>query len=79
MVQHHTVSSLFLGALRMSDRLSISASWRWGPWVIRSGANQAREIRGLALWRKAWYPQAPVYPVALSQGETQQPGGAYPH
>ncbi len=30
---------------------------------------QAREIRSMGLWRSAWYPKAPVYPVAL------QPGG----
>ena len=29
---------------------------------------QANEIRAMGLWRKAWYPQAPVYPVALAPG-----------
>jgi uncharacterized protein (DUF305 family) len=31
-------------------------------------AHQANEIRAIGLWRKAWYPQAPVYPVALASG-----------
>ena len=26
---------------------------------------QAREIKAMRTWRKAWYPEAPVYPVAL--------------
>ena len=30
--------------------------------------DQASEIRAMGLWRKAWYPQAPVYPVALAPG-----------
>jgi len=30
--------------------------------------DQANEIRAMGLWRKAWYPQAPVYPVALATG-----------
>ena len=29
---------------------------------------QAREIRAMGLWRKSWYPEAPVYPVALRPG-----------
>ena len=30
--------------------------------------DQADEIRAMGLWRKSWYPQAPVYPVALASG-----------
>jgi len=29
---------------------------------------QAAEIRAMGLWRKAWYPEAPAYPVALAPG-----------
>ena len=31
--------------------------------------DQAQEIKAMGQWRKAWFPDAPVYPVAL------QPGG----
>jgi uncharacterized protein (DUF305 family) len=27
--------------------------------------DQAQEIKAMGQWRKAWYPEAPVYPVAL--------------
>jgi uncharacterized protein (DUF305 family) len=30
--------------------------------------DQAREIKAMGQWRKAWYPEAPVYPVALKSG-----------
>jgi uncharacterized protein (DUF305 family) len=30
--------------------------------------DQAQEIRAMILWRRAWYPQAPVYPVVLRPG-----------
>ena len=29
---------------------------------------QAREIKAMGQWRKAWYPEAPVYPVTLKSG-----------
>ena len=29
---------------------------------------QAREIKAMGQWRKAWYPEAPSYPVALKSG-----------
>ena len=29
---------------------------------------QAREIKAMGQWRKAWYPEAPLYPVALKSG-----------
>jgi uncharacterized protein (DUF305 family) len=32
--------------------------------------DQAREIKAMGQWRKAWYPQAPVYPVTLPPGGT---------
>jgi uncharacterized protein (DUF305 family) len=30
--------------------------------------DQAQEIKAMGQWRKAWYPEAPVYPVALKTG-----------
>lgn len=30
--------------------------------------DQAQEIKGMGQWRKAWYPEAPVYPVVLREG-----------
>jgi uncharacterized protein (DUF305 family) len=30
--------------------------------------DQSQEIKAMGQWRKAWYPQAPVYPVALKEG-----------
>jgi uncharacterized protein (DUF305 family) len=30
--------------------------------------DQAQEIKAMGQWRKAWYPEAPVYPVSLKTG-----------
>jgi uncharacterized protein (DUF305 family) len=30
--------------------------------------DQAQEIKAMGQWRKAWYPEAPVHPVALRPG-----------
>lgn len=30
--------------------------------------DQAQEIQAMGLWRKAWYPQVPVYAVVLAPG-----------
>ena len=30
--------------------------------------DQAQEIKAMGQWRKAWFPEAPVYPVALAPG-----------
>ncbi|MCT0218580.1 DUF305 domain-containing protein [Synechococcus sp. CS-1329] len=62
MVQHHT------GALRMSEFVFGIGSPGVGALGNTIWREQAREIRAMGLWRKAWYPQAPVYPVALAPG-----------
>ena len=63
MVQHHT------GALRMSEFVFNIGSPGVGALANDIWREQAREIKAMGQWRKAWYPEAPVYPVAL------QPGG----
>ncbi len=62
MVQHHT------GALRMSEFVFDIGQPGVGALGKRIWRDQASEIRAMGLWRKAWYPQAPVYPVALAPG-----------
>jgi uncharacterized protein (DUF305 family) len=62
MVQHHT------GALRMSEFVFGIGSPGVGALGKTIWRDQANEIRAMGLWRKAWYPQAPVYPVALATG-----------
>ena len=62
MVQHHA------GALRMSEFVFGIGSPGVGALGSRIWLDQANEIRAMGLWRKAWYPQAPVYPVALAAG-----------
>jgi uncharacterized protein (DUF305 family) len=62
MVQHHT------GALRMSEFVFDIGQPGVGALGNRIWRDQANEIRAMGLWRKAWYPQAPVYPVALAPG-----------
>ena len=62
MVQHHT------GALRMSEFVFGIGSPGVGALGRTIWRDQANEIRAMGLWRKAWYPQAPIYPVALAPG-----------
>ncbi|AFY28066.1 DUF305 domain-containing protein [Cyanobium gracile] len=62
MVQHHT------GALRMSEFVFGIGAPGVGALGKTIWRDQANEIRAMGLWRKAWYPKAPVYPVALSNG-----------
>ncbi|MGB7564289.1 MAG: DUF305 domain-containing protein [Prochlorococcaceae cyanobacterium] len=62
MVQHHT------GALRMSEVVFDIGAPGVGALGKTIWRDQAGEIRAMGLWRKAWYPQAPVYPVALASG-----------
>ena len=62
MVQHHT------GALRMSEFVFGIGEPGVGALGNTIWRDQASEIRAMGLWRKAWYPQAPVYPVALAPG-----------
>lgn len=62
MVQHHT------GALRMSEfvfDIGVPGVGSLGKDIWR---DQAQEIKAMGQWRKAWYPEAPVYPVALKVG-----------
>ena len=62
MVQHHT------GALRMSEFVFNIGSPGVGALANGIWREQAREIKAMGQWRKAWYPEAPVYPVALKAG-----------
>lgn len=62
MVQHHT------GALRMSEFVFDIGSPGVGSLAKGIWRDQSQEIKAMGQWRKAWYPQAPVYPVALKSG-----------
>ncbi|MEB3353454.1 MAG: DUF305 domain-containing protein [Cyanobacteriota bacterium] len=62
MVQHHT------GALRMSEFVFDIGSAGVGALAKAIWSDQAQEIKAMGQWRKAWYPEAPVYPVALKPG-----------
>ena len=62
MVQHHT------GALRMSEFVFNIDQPGVGSLANAIWREQAREIKAMGQWRKAWYPEAPVYPVALKSG-----------
>jgi uncharacterized protein (DUF305 family) len=62
MVQHHT------GALRMSEfvfDIGVPGVGSLGKEIWR---DQAQEIKAMGQWRKAWYPEAPVFPVTLKSG-----------
>jgi uncharacterized protein (DUF305 family) len=59
MVQHHT------GALRMSEFVFDIGQPGVGALAKQIWRDQAQEINAMGQWRKAWYPEAPVYPVAL--------------
>jgi len=62
MVQHHT------GALRMSEFVFDIGSPGVGALAASIWSDQAQEIKAMGQWRKAWYPDAPVYPVAYRPG-----------
>ena len=62
MVQHHT------GALRMSEIVFGIGQPGVGALGKTIWREQASEIRAMGLWRRAWFPHAPVYPVALASG-----------
>ncbi len=62
MVQHHT------GALRMSEFVFDIGVPGVGALAKDIWRDQAQEIKAMGQWRKAWYPEAPVYPVALRPG-----------
>lgn len=62
MVQHHN------GALRMSEFVFNIGHPGVGTLANGIWREQAREIKAMGQWRKAWYPEAPVYSVALRPG-----------
>jgi uncharacterized protein (DUF305 family) len=62
MVQHHT------GALRMSEYVFNIGSPGVGALANAIWREQAREIKAMGQWRRSWYPDAPLYPVALRPG-----------
>jgi uncharacterized protein (DUF305 family) len=62
MVQHHS------GALRMSEFVFDIGAPGVGSLAKQIWNDQSQEIKAMGQWRKAWYPQAPVYPVALKEG-----------
>jgi uncharacterized protein (DUF305 family) len=62
MVQHH------IGALRMSEFVFDIGAPGVGALAKAIWRDQAQEIRAMGQWRKAWYPEAPVYPVVLREG-----------
>ena len=62
MVQHH------IGALRMSEYVFGIGHGGVGALGKRIWDGQNQEIRAMQLWRKAWYPDAPTYPVSPVPG-----------
>jgi uncharacterized protein (DUF305 family) len=62
MVQHHT------GALRMSEVVFDIGVPGVGSLAKDIWRDQAQEIKAMKQWRKAWYPDAPIYPVTLRAG-----------
>ena len=62
MVQHH------IGALQMSEFVFDIGAPAVGALAKQIWRQQAQEIKAMGQWRKAWYPEAPVYPVALPPG-----------
>jgi uncharacterized protein (DUF305 family) len=62
MGRHHT------GALRMAAFVFDIGSPGVGSLAKEIWRDQAAEIKAMGQWRKAWYPEAPVYPVALQVG-----------
>ena len=62
MVQHHT------GALRMSELVFDIGQPGVGALAKAIWRDQAQEIKAMGQWRRAMYPEAPVYPVALKAG-----------
>jgi uncharacterized protein (DUF305 family) len=62
MVVHHT------GALRMSEFVFDVGSPGVGSLAKEIWRDQAAEIKAMGQWRKAWFPEAPVGPLALRPG-----------
>jgi uncharacterized protein (DUF305 family) len=62
MVQHHR------GALRMGEFVFGIGAPGVGALAGEIWRDQAQEIKAMGQWRKAWFPDAPVYPVMLKAG-----------
>ena len=62
MVKHHE------GALLMSEFVFDIGSPGVGALANEIWDDQAQEIKAMGQWRKAWYPEAPVYPIAYLPG-----------
>ena len=62
MVLHHR------GALEMSAYVFDIGEPGVGALARQIWRDQAQEIKAMGQWRKAWYPEAPVYPVSLKIG-----------
>ena len=62
MVQHHT------GALRMSEYVFGIGVPGVGALAKDIWSDQSQEIKAMGQWRKAWYPDAPIYPVTYLPG-----------
>ena len=62
MVQHHR------GALRMSEFVFDIGSPGVGALGKEIWNAQSQEIKAMGQWRKAWYPDAPDYPIAYLSG-----------
>ena len=62
MVKHHE------GALLMSEFVFDIGSPGVGALANEIWDDQAQEIKAMGQWRKAWYPEAPIYPVAYLPG-----------
>lgn len=62
MQQHHT------GALIMSEYVFNIGEPGVGALARSIWNDQAQEIKAMGQWRKAWYPDAPIYPVSLPKG-----------
>ena len=62
MVEHHK------GALRMSEFVFDIGSPGVGAFAKEIWNVQSQEIKAMGQWRKAWYPEAPVYPIAYMPG-----------
>jgi len=62
MAVHH------MGALRMGEFVFDIGSPGVGSLAKEIWRDQAQEIKAMGQWRKAWYPEAPMAPVALRAG-----------
>jgi len=70
MVQHHK------GALRMSEFVFDIGTPGVGALGKEIWNVQSQEIKAMGQWRKAWYPEAPIYPIAyIPCGDPNSMGG----